>query len=328
MKGVIQMVLMIIVLIIGLPLVVGLSFGDGLKDYGLSSNDGSVETPSKVKVWIDSEKRIKNIDFEEYVCCVVASEMPANFEEEALKAQSVAVRTYAVAKLQKFYQAEPKEHPKAAVCNTTHCQVYKSKKELVVTNGKEWERNYWRKIKEACEATSGELLYYNGELVTEPLFFSSSGGQTENSEDVFSGAYPYLVSVTSPYEEDATHKNEEQIFEIRNIEAIINGMFTDRYTGVITKENTKILSRTAGGRVKEMQLGNCIYTGTEIRRALGLSSALFYVSFIDEDEKILFTTNGYGHGVGMSQYGANGMAKEGKNYKEILNHYYTGTDVY
>ena len=77
-----------------------------------------------------------------------------------------------------------------------------------------------------------------------------------------------------------------------------------------------------------MQLGNCIYTGTEIRRALGLSSALFYVSFIDEDEKILFTTNGYGHGVGMSQYGANGMAKEGKNYKEILNHYYTGTDVY
>ena len=124
-----------------------------------------------------------------------------------------------------------------------------------------------------------------------------------------------------------THKNEEKAYEIRNVEAIINGTFTDRYTGVITKENTKILSRTAGGRVKEMQLGNCIYTGTEIRRALELSSALFYVSFIDGDEKIKFTTNGYGHGVGMSQYGANAMAEDGATYKEILAHYYPGTQI-
>ncbi|MBR5517238.1 MAG: stage II sporulation protein D [Firmicutes bacterium] len=328
MKGVIQMGVLVVMLIVGLPLVIGLSFGDGLKDYGSVSKDGLVETPSKIKVWIEEEQRTRNVSFEEYVCSVVASEMPISFEEEALKAQAIAVRTYAMSKLQKFYEAEPADHPKAAICNTTHCQVYKSKKTLLALHINDWDEDSWEKIESVCKSTEGELLYYNGELVTEPLFFSSSGGLTENSEDVFSGAYPYLVSVASPYEEGATHANEEKSFEVGNVETILNNCYTDRYTGSITKANTRVLSRTSGGRVREIRLGESIYTGTEVRSALELSSALFYVSFTRDGNKIIFTTNGYGHGVGMSQYGANGMAKEGKTYKEILAHYYTGTEVY
>ena len=160
----------------------------------------------------------------------------------------------------------------------------------------------------------------------QPLFFSSSGGQTENSEDVFSGEYPYLISVSSPYEEGASHSNEKKSFEVSELESTLNSFYKDRNTGKIEPSNVKVLSRTAGGRVDEIRIGECIYKGTEIRNALGLSSTLFSVEF--DFEKIVFTSSGFGHGVGMSQYGANGMAKAGKDYKEILTHYYTGTDVY
>lgn len=185
-----------------------------------------------------------------------------------------------------------------------------------------------KKIKKACKATEGQLLYYEGELVTQPLFFSSSGGQTENSEDVFSGAYPYLVSVSSPYEENASHQNEEKTFSLDKLKTALNGAYPNKTTGQFTKDNIEIISHTSGGRVAEMQVGEATFKGTEIRNALGLSSALFSISFSQDGTEITFTSDGFGHGVGMSQYGADGMAEEGSDYKEILEHYYTGTKVY
>lgn len=178
-------------------------------------------------------------------------------------------------------------------------------------------------------------MYYDGELVMQPLFFSSSGGWTENSEDVFVSAVPYLVSVSSPYEEGASHQNEEKSFTLEAFRKKIREAYPDKDFGSIDRENIRILSRTAGGRVSEMQIGDVKLKGTEVRNALGLSSALFSLSFSEEggsgtsskETKIVFTSNGSGHGVGMSQYGANGMAKQGADYRKILTYYYSGTQV-
>lgn len=329
MKKVIPAVLLALVFFIGVPLVLGLFFGeDESESEEKEFLKNRQETPDTVKVWLSKEERVEELDFEEYVTCVTASEMPASFEEEALKAQSVAARTYTVAKILKYDKKKPESHPDAPLCDTTHCQAYKSEKELVALHEQGWEEEGFKKVKKACKATKGELLYYEGELVMQPLFFSSSGGQTENSEDVFTGAYPYLVSVASPYEENASHKNEEKSFSLEEIRDLLNAKYPGRSIGSLSESNIKISSRTEGGRVEKMQIGDSYFKGTEVRNALGLSSALFSVDFSENGNEITFTTNGFGHGVGMSQYGADGMAKEGSGYKEILNHYYAGTKVY
>ena len=288
-----------------------------------------VKTPDTITVWLEDQNKAVTVDFEDYVCRVVASEMPATFEEEALKAQSVAARTFATAKIEKYKEKKPEAHPKAPVCSTTHCQVYKTEKALISSHEEGWEENGWEKIKKACKATEGQLLYYDGEMVLQPLFFSSSGGQTENSEDVFVSAVPYLVSVSSPYEENATHRDEKTKLSLKDFAKKLKEAFPEKDLGKISRPSIKILSRTAGGRVEKMQVGDGadgILKGTEVRMALGLSSALFAIEF--DGSNIVFTSSGSGHGVGMSQYGADGMAKEGYTYKEILTHYYSGTQVY
>jgi len=329
MRKIIQATLVAAFFLVGIPLALGMFLGgeEGEPEPKEDFTD-KIKTPDTVKVWISGEERVEELDFEEYVACVTASEMPSDFEEEALKAQSVAARTYTMAKIIKYNEKKPETHPEAPLCDTTHCQAYKSKKELIRIHDDGWESKGFKKVKKSCKATEGELLYYEGELVMQPLFFSSSGGQTENSEDVFTGAYPYLVSVASPYEENASHKNEEKTFSLEQMRNLLNAKYPSKSTGALTKSNIKILSRTAGGRVETMQAGEGIFKGTEVRNAMNLSSALFSISFSDDGSKITFTSDGFGHGVGLSQYGADGMAKEGSSYKEILNHYYTGTKVY
>jgi len=296
-----------------------------------------VQVPEEIEVWREEEGRPVKVDFEEYVACVVASEMPADFHEEALRAQSVAARTYAMAKVQKYGTGGPDEHPKAPVCDTVHCQVYKAGEELVSVHPDGWESDGWKKVRKASEFTSGQLLYYNGKLVSQPLFFSSSGGQTENSEDVFVSAVPYLISVSSPYEEKATHQDEEAVFTVKELRNKVKKAFPEEDFGTVSPATIKILSRTAGGRVDKMQIGDVTLKGTQVRSALGLSSALFTISFregsgwnggSDLQTEVVFTSSGSGHGVGMSQYGADGMGREGYDYKEILKHYYSGTEIY
>ena len=338
MKELIRMVLQIMgagtLFLLLVPLMAVLLLGEGLDGLGSGNEEpmefaGRVETPGTIRVWLEEKDKVTEVDFEEYVCHVVASEMPDRFHEEALKAQSVAARTYAMARLEKYGDSGPEAHPDAPVCSTTHCQVYKSEKELIESHKEGWEEDGWKKIQKACRATEGQLLYYDGKLVMQPLFFSSSGGQTENSEDVFVSAVPYLVSVASPFEEEATHQDEETKMSLKDFAKKIKNTYPDRDLGSINQSTIKILSRTAGGRVAEMRAGDGsegILKGTEVRTALGLSSALFTVRF--EGENIIFTSSGSGHGVGLSQYGADGMAKEGFDCKEILQHYYSGTEVY
>lgn len=283
--------------------------------------------PDTIKVYRTSLKKTVNVDFEEYVKGVVSGEMPSDFHMEALKAQSVAARTYSLAKMKKAAKnGNPQAHPNAPLCDSTHCQVYKSKNELKTLKGKEWINSGWKKISKAVDSTKNQLLYYNGELVAQALFHSSSGGKTENCQDVFTSAVPYLISVDSPYEKEATHQNEKNSFSLNEFSRKMKNKYTSVKFGSIDASNIKILSRSSGGRVEKMQIGTGIIEGRSVREALNLPSANFKIDI--SKGNITFTSNGSGHGVGMSQYGADGMAKEGYDYKKILSHYYSGTEVF
>lgn len=285
------------------------------------------EVPVTITVY-RSEKGISEvIDFEDYVKGVVAGEMPSGFHIEALKAQAVAARTYSLARVIKAESGgNPDAHPDAPLCDTVHCQVYRSPSELKEIKGGEWMKDGWKRICKAVDETEGQLLYYEGSLVEQALFHSSSGGKTENSEDVFAAAVPYLVSVDSPYEDEATHSDEKNSFSIEEMAASLKTAFPGISFGSVTSSNIKILGRSSGNRVDTMQIGYAVLSGRQVREALELPSANFTIDI--SGGVITFTSNGSGHGVGMSQYGADGMAKEGYDYRDILQHYYSGTQIY
>lgn len=284
--------------------------------------------PETISVYRHKTSTVEEIPFEDYIKGVVAGEMPSSFELEALKAQSVAARTYSFSKVIRSGDSGfPTAHPQAPICDDTHCQVYRDTEELQALKGQAWMEDGWKKISKAVDSTKGQLMYYKGELVEQPLFHSSSGGKTENSEDVFASSYPYLKSVSSPYEEGATHQDETKSFSTNDFVYLLNLKCSDRYLA-LPIEKISISAKSEGGRVEEIMINDTAYTGREVREALGLSSANFEVDHNKSDASVTFTTDGYGHGVGMSQYGANGMAKRGSDYKEILQHYYQGTAIY
>ena len=285
------------------------------------------EVPKTIDVYRTDSGKTEQIDFEDYIKGVVSGEMPSEFHLEALKAQAVAARTYSLARVLRAQESgNPQAHPGAPLCDSTHCLVYRSETELAQLKGDQWMNDGWKKICRAVNDTEGQLLYYRGQLVEQALFHSSSGGKTENSEDVFASAVPYLVSVDSPYEKEATHQNESHSFTTDQLASALMSAYPDVSFGAITPSSIKILDRSSGDRVKEIQIGNATLTGRQIREALDLPSANFTVNI--SGNTVTFTSNGSGHGVGMSQYGADGMAEKGYDYKEILSHYYSGTEVY
>lgn len=327
-KIAIALALFMSVLLVLIPLITIKLIPDKTSDH--DNDQASYEKiilPDSAEIYRTTSGKTEKIPFEDYITGVVSCEMPSSFHPEALKAQAVAARTYAAAKITNSASSgNPSAHPAAPLCDTTHCQVYKSEKELRTIKGKQWIKKDFKKICSAVRETEGKLLYYDGKLVQQALFHSSSGGMTENSEDVFAAAVPYLVSVESPYEDEATHQNEKTSFTIDMFASKLKSFFPNTYFGQITSENIKIVNRSNGGRVDKMNIGLSSLTGRQIREALGLSSANFKIDI--KGDTITFTSNGSGHGVGMSQYGANGMAKEGYTYKKILSHYYSGTEVY
>lgn len=249
---------------------------------------------------------ITNIEIEEYVIGVVGAEMPASFNEEALKAQAIIARTYAVSILNKG----------KILTDTSSTQNYKDNNELKKMWGANYDK-YYQKIKNAVNDTKGLYLTYEGKII-DAVYHSTSNGQTENAEYVWGTAKPYLVSVDSPY--DTTNKSF-------NYEKFIAYADLSKKLNMDINENTEIniISKTAGNRIEKIEINNKSYTGVQIRNLLGLRSADFEISM--EDNGISFKTKGYGHGVGLSQYGANGMAKANYNYEQILKHYYTGVKL-
>lgn len=268
----------------------------------IPQNTSDITLPQTVSVYISSKEKTIQIPFEEYIVGVVASEMPDSFEEEALKAQAVASRTYALGRIKSGTQ----------LCDTVHCQVYRS-------------HDISKKVRKAVEATAGQVLTYQGKLASQALYFSSSAGDTENAEDVFSNAYPYLVSVSSSYEPGATHKKEKLILSLKEFRKAMKDAFPEVEFGTIKTDNIEICSRTEGGRVDELQIGDAVLHGEDLRTALKLYSTRFVIT--TRGNKIIITSSGSGHGVGMSQYGAHGLAKRGQSYRQILKHYYKGTAV-
>lgn len=281
----------------------------------------TINGSENIKVYITKEDRMEEVPIEDYVKSVVSGEMPASFSDEALKAQAVAARTYIMSK-----RSRPCDIAKGGdVCDTTHCQVYISK----ISRLEKWEdkaTENWDKISKAVDETKGKVLTYNNQLVLYPQFFSTSSGMTENAVDVFSNDVPYLVSTESKGEEIAPKYESEIPFNINEFVNKVNEKYPEAELTVENLQgNIEIISRSSAGGIKEIRLGQTKVKGLDFRLSFGLNSTNF--EYTISNDQILFKCKGYGHGVGMSQWGANVMAKSGSNYEEILKHYYKGIDL-
>lgn len=265
--------------------------------------------PIVIRLLDESTNEIININLEDYIIGVVAAEMPASFELEALKAQAVAARTFAM------YKKETRNLDYDLIKGVKD-QAYKDNKTLLT----QWNINFFTnylKIRQAVEETQGQVLTYNGEIINA-FYFSMSNGYTENCELVFAQDLPYLNSVSSKWDNES----------LNNYSYTINFSKEDFCSSLgITCDSVEIqdITRSDSNRVLTITINNQTFKGTEIRSKLGLRSTDFDI--VINESGVTITTRGYGHGVGMSQYGANGMAKEGYSYEEIVKYYYQNTEI-
>ncbi len=313
-------VLFVLILLIPSMLVIPFSGKDAVKlaeERQSNPEPPQIASGPTVEVAVHrvSAQKIENVELEDYVVGVLAMEMPAKFEMEALKAQALAARTYVV----KHMLSEQKigVPDGADVSDTTDYQVYKSKEELKV----EWEGEYdWKiqKITQAVKETQGQILTYNGDPI-DAQFFSTSNGYTENSQDYYKNEYPYLKTVESPWDVNT----EKFFYQVQMTVADFEQKLGIKLGN--GNEIGNVTAKTQSNRIASVDVGGKSFTGREVRVALGLRSTDF--SWERKGNNIVIKTKGYGHGVGMSQYGADGMAKAGKNYKEIVAHYYQGVEI-
>ncbi len=284
------------------------------------------EVSEKIKVFNPYDDTVEEMDLELYVKGVVSAEMPAEFHIEALKAQAIAARTYAVSRNQRYPDGHP-DHQEAPICRGIHCQAFLSLEELREIHGESWVDKYWGKIEEAVDSTKGMLIYYN-DVVAEPLYHSTSGGFTEDAINVFAYDTPYLKSVSSPNEEGSPKFKTVTTLTDKEFINKINEKYPNAKIDIENfYDKIKLIEKTDSGRIKKIAIGNQIVDGKAIRELFGLNSTNFTISYDQQLKIIDITTLGYGHGVGMSQWGANGMAKNGSNYLDILNHYYTDIEI-
>ncbi|MDR7869454.1 MAG: stage II sporulation protein D [Tissierellaceae bacterium] len=280
----------------------------------------------RIKVYNTGTKEVESLLLDDYVKGVVAAEMPAAFHIEALKAQAIAARTYAISRSIKYENGHP-DHPGAPLCSGVHCQAYLSLEDLEKVHGQSWVDDYWGKIEEAVESTAKLVIYYEGQII-EPLYHSTSGGMTEDAINVFAVDSPYLKAVESPYEEGAPRYRTVVNLTVDEFISKLKGKYSNLK---IDKNNfyekIKLVEKTDSGRVKTLAIDDVIINGREIRDLYGLYSTNFKIMYDKNLNLIEIETYGYGHGVGMSQWGANGMAKQGNTYDQILKHYYTGIDL-
>lgn len=270
-----------------------------------STNNTTNSSVSEITVY-RSNGSVINLNMTDYLIGVVSSEMPASFNLEALKAQSVLARTYAL----KAKQTGKK------LTDTVSTQSYIDIDQMKNKWGNSFN-TYYNKIKNAVENTNGEYLSYNGNYI-EALYHSTNNGKTESSLDVFGNYYPYLISVSSEYDKNASSY-------LRTINMPLDTISNKLGLSLNNDSVINILSYTDGGNIKEININGNNFSGKRVRELLGLRSTDFDISISDNNANI--TTRGYGHGVGMSQYGANGMANAGYSYKDILSHYYPGTTL-
>ena len=293
-----------VVLFILLPCFIVLCF------YDVTSEHLFFVKNKNIRVLRNSTNKIEVIPLEEYIVGVLAGEMPLSFNEEALKAQAVASRSYALKKM--IYN----KNNKYDVVDTVSNQVYLDNDELK----KSWKDNYEKnilKLKKIVNETKGEFVTYNGEVI-DAFFFSTSTGITENSENVFGKALPYLKSVVSTWDEISPMYRVVNEYNIKDFYNKLSLKYSDNL-------DIKYTNISSTGKVSELKINNVNISAKKIVDTFKLKS--YYFKITKNNDKVMITTSGYGHGVGMSQYGANAMALKGYNYKEILKYYYKDVEI-
>lgn len=275
-------------------------------------------SPAPATIALLTEGETLTLDMQAYLVGVVAAEMPASFPEEALKAQAVAARSYAL------YCAGSAKHGEASICaDPGCCQAWQSDEQLRGKWGDAYEANIAR-IRAAVEATEGEYLSYAGQAAFA-AFHSSSAGMTEDSGAIWSSV-PYLVSVSSPETADTVpnYVSTVQCLPLDLRDTLLSAHPEADFTGQ-PESWVGPVELDGSGRVSTLTLGGVPFPGTQLRQLFRLRSTAFTLDFADG--VFTFTVTGFGHGVGMSQYGAKALAEEGTDYAAILAHYYPGTEL-
>ena len=300
-------ILLLLIILIFIPfIIIYLADSYSLKEINLKYINNITVRVKRLKT-----DTIEIIPLEEYVVGVLAGEMPIYFELNALKAQAVAARSYVLKRLE--YNKDSEYDVVDSITN----QVYLDNDYLKTA----WKNNYVsniNKLRTAVNETYFEYLEYDGKVI-DALFFSTSNGYTENAELVFNFSVPYLKSVESKWDSETSSAfNASTTISLLNFYEKLSLTYNENI-------NIEIVEKSSTNRILSLKINNVLFKGTDIYNKLGLKSTDFSISKVGSN--IVINTSGYGHGVGMSQYGAQGMALNGHSYKEILFHYYTGTTI-
>lgn len=302
-------IVVIIISVIFIPFIIT-SFFYEYKLQHIQSGFNSNKDETVVRV-LTKNNTVEKINLEDYLVGVVSGEVPVSFEKEAIKAQAVAARTYALKQIEnhKNYEYDVKDD--------TSSQVYQTDEELRNKWGNNYDE-YVKKIKECVNKTEGEYVSYNNEVIYA-FFFSTSNGKTEDNKNVFGKDLPYLKVVDSSFDESET----------KNFTTVKIVSLDDFYKQLNLEKSDELnitdIVKTESGRISSIMVNGKAFTGRDFQKRLSLRSNDFTIQ--KNNENITITTKGFGHGVGMSQYGANALAKRHKTYDEILKYYYQGTNL-
>jgi len=283
-----------------------------------------------IYIYDTETKEIFHEKLDDYLCGVVFAEMPSSFEVEALKAQAVAARSYSVYKALYSSESERAQHFGADICtDSAHCKAYISYENACLKWGEEYISPFWDKVKAAVSFTSGQIIVYDSEPAIA-VFHAISNNLTESAENIWGGDVPYLVSVPTAENENAEAIKDFSTLNIYKPEEfkskLVSNGFREDFGGNPESWVGEI-TLNSSGRVDNIKICGKIISGKRLREIFSLRSTDFYLEYKEIDGEFIFNVKGYGHGVGMSQHGANLMAQEGKNYEDILLWYYMGVDI-
>ena len=293
---------------------------DNLEQENTNTEEYDYKQYGIIKLLHKSTNEIEEVPIDTYLCNVVSAEMPVDYEKEALKAQAIVARTYTI------YKIQNKKHENADICDDSSCcQAWVSKETRLSRWDEDKRESNWKKIEECVNETKGKIITYEGKPINA-FFHANSGGKTEIPVNVWGGTgYPYLQVVETAGEEGYDQYESEVSLTKEELIDKLETKYSDISIDFNNQDDIKILEYTNSGRVKTVKFGNHNLSGVETRTLLGLRSTNFEIS--RDGDNIKFTVKGYGHGVGMSQTGADSLAKEGKNCFDIINHFYIGVQI-
>ena len=293
---------------------------DNLEQENTNTEEYDYKQYGIIKLLHKNTNEVEEVPLDTYLCNVVSAEMPVDYEKEALKAQAIVARTYTI------YKIQNKKHENADICDDSSCcQAWVSKETRLSRWDEDKRESNWQKIEECVNETKGKIITYEGKPINA-FFHANSGGKTEIPVNVWGGTgYPYLQVVETAGEEGYDQYESEVSLTKEELIDKLETKYSDISIDFNNQDDIKILEYTDSDRVKTVKFGNHNLSGVETRTLLGLRSTNFEIS--RDGDNIKFTVKGYGHGVGMSQTGADSLAKEGKNCFDIINHFYIGVQI-